>query len=247
MIIKNSNIRRNIFENRYVIFAIIIAIILALSIIRLLNENAKEKFREKENQIQNTTISLPKEERLNKPVISGESIDKKEQDNNTKIIEEFISFCNQKEIQKAYDLLTKTCKEEKFKSNIQLFKTNYVDKIFVNKKTCTIENWINSYKNTYKIKIIDDMLSSGKVSSLENTIEDYYTIERVGNETKLNIDGYIGRQEVNKEVNNNGITVRILERNIYKEYESYDIAIENLTANTILLNSRTESRLHLFG
>ncbi len=246
MIIKNSNIRRSIFKNRYVIFAVIIAIILFLTVKQLLNENAKEKFRQKENQIQNTTITSLQEERLEKPVISNVEINKQQQ-TDTKVIEEFIDFCNRKEIQKAYDLLTEACKEEKFKSNIQLFKSNYVDKIFVGKKTYTIQNWINTYQNTYKIKIIDDMLSSGKISSSENTIEDYYTIETIGNETKLNIDGYIGRQESNQEVNSNGIKVKILKRNIYKEYESYDITIENQTANTILLNSRTKSRLHLFG
>ena len=174
-------------------------------------------------------------------------MEQKQQQTDTKVIEEFIDFCNRKEIQKAYDLLTEACKEEKFKSNIQLFKSNYVDKIFVGKKTYTIQNWINTYQNTYKIKIIDDMLSSGKISSSENTIEDYYTIETIGNETKLNIDAYIGRKESNQEVNSNGIKVKILKRNIYKEYESYDITIENQTANTILLNSRTKSRLHLFG
>lgn len=247
MIIKNSNIRRSIFENRYVIFVLIIAIILFLTVKQLLNESAKEKFSQKENQIQNTTIGSLQESREEKPIISNVEVNKQQQQNNIKVIEEFIDFCNRKEIQKAYDLLTDACKEERFKSNIQLFKTNYVDKIFVGKKTCTVQNWINTYRNTYKIKIIDDMLSTGKISSSENTIEDYYTISTIGNETKLNIDGYIGRQELNKEINSNGIVVRILKRNIYKEYESYDITIENQTANTILLNSRTKSRLHLFG
>ena len=41
MIIKNSNLRRNIFENRYKILAIIVAIILVLCLIRVLNEFAK--------------------------------------------------------------------------------------------------------------------------------------------------------------------------------------------------------------
>ena len=93
MIIKNSNIRRSIYENRYVIFVVIFAIILALYLIRFLNENAKEKLKPK-NEIQNVAVTQPKVDTSTKPVISGTEVNKEQQENNTKLIETFITYCN---------------------------------------------------------------------------------------------------------------------------------------------------------
>lgn len=247
MIIKNSNIRRSIFENRYVIFVIIFAVILALYFIRILNENAKEKNRKKSIEVQNTVIEEAKKDVSNKPIISTIEIPKEQKQNNTKIIDEFITYCNEQEIQKAYDLLTQECKEEIFASNIQYFKANYVDKIFKTKKVYTIQDWIISNRYTYKVTIVDDMLSSGKVATSQNTIEDYYTIVVEKNEIKLNINNYIGRNEIRKENMQKGVKITILSKDIYKEYEAYDIIIENTTQNAILLNSRSKGKFSLFS
>ena len=70
MIIKNSNIRRSIFENRYVIFVIIFAIILALYLIRLLNANAKEKLSVKNSETQNTIVETQRRDTSSQSVIT---------------------------------------------------------------------------------------------------------------------------------------------------------------------------------
>lgn len=248
MIIKNSNIRRSLFNNRYVIFIIIFVIILLLYFIQVLNNNTKEKFEAENNKIQNTVSYTPKEDESSKATISGESINKTQQTNNTKIIEEFITYCNNKEIEKAYNLLTEECKEEIFASSIQNFKLKYVDVIFTSKKMCSAQSWMNSYGYTYKVKILDDMISTGHISSSENAIEDYYTVVKKDDVYKLNINGYIGRKEYNKQVESNGIKLNIVCKDIYKEYESYDIKIENLTNKTILLDSKEKvDSIYLIG
>ncbi len=242
MIIKNSNIRRSIFENRYVIFVIIFAIILALYLIRLLNANAKEKLSVKNSETQNTIVETQRRDTSSQAVITQTEVAESVQQVNTKVIESFITYCNQKEIEKAYALLTDECKEKVFYSNIQYFKQNYVDKIFTRQKTYEMQAWVNYYASqTYKIKIMDDMLSTGKVSTSQESIEDYYTLVTKENETKLNINGYIGRQQINKEANNNGIQVKILCKDEYKEYETYDIEIKNTTTNTILMDTQEKA------
>ena len=244
MIIKNSNIRRSIVENRYVIFVVIFAIILALYLIRFLNENAKEKLKPK-NEIQNVAVTQPKVDTSTKPVISGTEVNKEQQENNTKLIETFITYCNNKEIEKAYALLSDECKEEVFSSNIQYFAKNYVEKIFTTKKMVTMQAWMNSYMNTYQVKIMEDMLSSGKITSSENAIEDYYTIVKKGTTNKLNINGYIGKQQMDAKDQVNGIAITVLCKDIYKEYETYDVKIENTSTHTILLDTRGKSTFYL--
>lgn len=242
MIIKNSNIRRSIFENRYVIFVVIFGIILALYLIRVLNEDAKERLKPQNNEIQNTVITQPKEDTSNKPIISGTEVNKQEQEDTTKLIETFVTYCNNKEIEKAYALLSEECKTEVFSSNIQYFQKNYVEKIFTTKKMVDIQAWMNSYMNTYQVKIMDDMLSSGKITSSQDAIEDYYTIVTKGTTNRLNINGYIGRQQIESKTAINGITITVLCKDIYKDYESYDIQVGNTSLHTILLDSQEELR-----
>lgn len=246
MIIKNSNIRRSIFENRYVIFVIIFGIILTLYIIQLLNANAKEKMEQKNNEIQNTVTQ--KVDKSSQPIISGEDVSKKDQQSNTELIEQFIRYCNNQQIEKAYNLLTNDCKEEVFGNNIEYFKKNYVDKIFTTKKMCTIQSWINSRVYTYKVKIFDDMLSTGQIIDTNHAIEDYYTIVKQENSDKLNINSYIAKQEIKKEVSIDGMKVSILNKNIYKQYEEYEIKLENTANKTILLDSQEKAdSIYLIG
>lgn len=247
MIIKNSNIRRSIFESRYVIFAVIFAIVLVLYLIQMLNNNIKQENAMQNNQIQNTIVD--REDTTSKPVITGNEVKKDTQQANTKIIEQFITYCNNKEIEQAYGLLTDECKEELFFGNMEYFKQNYVDKIFVTKKMASIQSWISGYINTYRVTIQDDILSSGKLDSSNNIIEDYYTImEQQDGTYKLNINNYIRREKVEKQRQINGITITIVCKDIYKEYESYDITIENMTSKTILLDSKeTVDSIYLLG
>lgn len=249
MIIKNSNIRRSIVENRYVIFVIIFVIILILSLLQTIKKQEKTNVvvQNRENQIQNTT-TIPKVDSSSKPSVSGKEVTTQKQEANMKIIDEFITYCNNHEIEKAYGLLTEECKEEIFAHNIQYFKQNYVDKIFTSKKMCSAQNWVNSYYTTYKVKIQNDILASGKIGSADDVVEDYYTIIEEENKRKLNINSYIRREEIKKQAEQNGIILTVNCKNIYKEYETYDIIIENKTQNTILIDSKeTVNAIYLIG
>ena len=186
MIIKNSNLRTILAENRYKILAIIIAIILILCVIRLLNEMAKNANRKTENtvNIETSTTYKPQE-----TILQGENVPDFQQEKNDNVMENFIKYCNKKEIQKAYNLLTDECKEILFNSDIQNFEKDYINKIFTTEKSYTMKSWIktsNSY--TYKVKIMEDMLSTGKVNE---AVEDYYTIVNKNGENKLNINSYV--------------------------------------------------------
>jgi hypothetical protein len=111
----------------------------------------------------------------------------------------------------------------------------------------SIQNWLD-YTNTYKVKILDDMISTGKISSSEDTIEDYYTIIQQNKEYKLNINAYIGKANINNVGQTNGITITVLTKNVYKEYEEYNIKIENTTSQTISLDSQENGdSMYLLG
>lgn len=244
MIIKNSNLRRELFSNRYLILAIMAAIIFLLLLINTLNNMTKEESTNlitPEQSILEQTNNISKQEIYTpeKTTISGNNVRPQKQEANKTLIENFISYCNQKSIEQAYNLLTDDCKEKMFFSDIENFKNNYVNKVFNGKKTYSMQSWINrDIYTTYKIKIVYDMISTGKITAKENEIEDYYTVMKNGEEYKLNINGYIGKKEINKEKELQGIKLTVVSKDTYKDYESYDIKVENLNESPILLDSQ---------
>ena len=247
MIIKNSNLRRELFSNRYLILAIMAAIIFLLLLINTLNNMTKESSNNlitPEQSIVKQTNTTPSQEIYTpeKTTISGSNVNVKKQEENKTIIENFINYCNQKQIEQAYNLLTDDCKEEVFFSNIANFNNNYVNKVFNGKKTYSMQSWINrDTYTTYKIKIVDDMITTGKITAKENEIEDYYTVIQNGEECKLSINGYIGKKSINKEKTFQGIKITLISRDIYKDCESYDVKVENLNETTILLDSQEKT------
>lgn len=236
MIIKNSNLRRNLFSNRYKILAIIIAIILVIFLVRALNNMAIQSNIKQNNQQYTTPQSTYKPQET---IIQGENISKEEQEINTNIMDTFIKYCNSKNIEQAYNLLTEECKEELFNSDIENFKTQYIEKVFNTPKTYSMQSWVKSGYSTYKVRIIEDMLSTGKVGDV---IEEYYTIVRQNGQDKLNLNSYIGREKINKQQTINDITITVISKDIYMNYETYNIKVENKTNNTMLLDTKKDTK-----
>lgn len=236
MIIKNSNLRRNIFENRYKILAIIVAIILVLCLIRVLNEFAKQS----NNRNNENTINLTNTYKPQETAVLGSNVKEETQEQNTKVMDEFIKYCNSKEIEKAYNLLTDECKIEKFSNSIENFKKNYVEKIFTTTKTYNMQSWINAENPTYKVRILNDVLATGNTGEV---VEDYVTIVRENNEYKLNLNSYIGsKTNINKQTKQGDITLTLLSKETNMNYEIYNIKVENNTENTILLDTKTKQK-----
>lgn len=236
MIIKNSNLRRNITENRYKILAIIVAIILILCLIRMLNEFAKGT-NQKKNE--NTNTSYTSSYKPQETVVLGGNVQDSKQEKNSKVMDEFIKYCNSKEIEKAYNLLTEECKREKFSNSIENFKKEYVEKIFTTTKTYNMQAWINADNPTYKVRILNDVLSTGSTGEV---IEDYVTIVKENENYKINLNSFIGKKDVNKQTKQEDITVTVLGKETNMNYEIYNIKVENNTKNTILLDTKEKQK-----
>lgn len=246
MIIKNSNLRIMLFRNRYKILGIIIAIIFSLLLIQTLNKKAYERVENKISNneiINNTNTGWIKE---NETFISGQDISNEKQEEYTNVIDQFIEACNNKEVEKAYEFLSTECKQLLYGSKIESFEKNYINRIFKIKKSYSLQSWIEKKNATYRIKLVEDVMSTGGLST--ETIVDYYTIVKKDKGYKLNINSYIGYEEINKEKEKNGISFTVKEKNAYMEYEVYNIEVSNNTENTILLDSKeTTDSVYLYG
>lgn len=215
------------------IFSVILGIIALILILQFLNNKAKKE--NNTEQIQNNVNETKVSESVNlndsNTVLTGDKISDTQKTTLNKI-SEFINYCNEKDIDKAYDMLSDNCKNQLYPEK-SVFEEAYYKKVFNGKtRRANIENWVN---NIYKVSIEDDYLSTGKYTR-GNGIQDYITI--VGD--KININEYIGKKEIKKSNENDNIKIEIEEVNKFMEYEIYKLKVTNKSKYTILLDDRKD-------
>lgn len=224
---------RYIRQNKEKIKKVALIVMFLIALIQLLNylsgKNLKISTGSKDNSIYNesngTILS-------SKSAVTGSTIPEKELKQVNNKIEEFIKYCNEAQIEKAYNLLSDSCKEE-FYTNVDSFREYYYEPIFKNEtRNYTIQNWV---KDTYIVRFTIDLLATGKPVD-DSTYQDYITIETINGEKKLNINKFICKEEINKSVEKDNIEITILSRNRYMEFEEYKIKVTNNTDGTILLD-----------
>lgn len=219
------------YQNKNIIWIGGMAIIVIIIAIQTINGAIK-----KQNNMNENNIVTSQKEYQNNLDISVLISDTDVKEKKELIIDQFIRYCNAKEIEKAYSLLSQECKEELYPT-LKDFEENYYNVNFSATKLYSKELF---RANTYKIKLYDDVVKTGTINTKH--IEDYYTMIKENDENKLNISNYIETKESNKRIKNENLEMRIIKRQIYKEYEQYKIEITNLTNKTIALDSRESTK-----
>lgn len=238
------NLKRYYNQNRKKIWGIVIIIAFALLIFYLVNYIAK-KIDEEDISNNNTNIfndvnysTNTSKVTTNQSVVTGEGVSGNQLRTATSTIDQFVSYCNEKNLQGAYDLLTDECKEQMYNS-VDVFEQAYYKDVFEGEqKTCTIENWIG---NTYRVRLIDNLLATGK-SNNGYAKQDYITVNKVNDGYKLNINNYIGYKELGKTTTQDGITIEIVSKNTFMDYEEYKVKVTNSTDKLIKLDGGSDVR-----
>ena len=233
-------LRRFYYNNKVKIWksiAIIAFFFIALQILNtIISKNNEEKIKETISNTSNNTTSEKNnniEIASNESAVTGDIIDETILEEETNIIDEFVSACNNKEIEKAYDMLSNECKEVLYQ-DINIFKQNYYNSIFSNgsKKIAKIENWT---QNTYKVNYVEDILETGKIAG--ESFQDYITVIESEGQLKLNISDFIGKMNINKIQNFENIQINVIEKKTFMDYEEYVFQIENKSDKNILLDT----------
>lgn len=231
-----NNLIRFYNQNRRKIFRIIIIIIFLFLLLQLCNflakekgnvdnENASKNSKKIEQETSNTMVT-------DQSLTSGKQLTNEKLKNASEIINKFLNYCNDGNLNEAYNILTDECKEEMYPT-IDDFKKIYYDNTFSGeKKSYTIENWMN---DTYQVNISEDSLVTGKINK-DETRQDYITVIEKDKTYKININNYIGRKSLNKVTKTKDIKFTIQSIDTYMDYQTYNIQVENNTDNTVLLD-----------
>ena len=155
-------------------------------------------------------------------------------------ISEFIKYCNEKEYEKAYELLSEDCRKNLY-PKMDDFKI-YVNLIFTTKKICNIQNFSNKDGNyIYTVTIIDDIMATGS-TGLEK-IEEYeetFVMKEEDGEIKLSIRGYIGNEKIDKMYEDDYLKITIDDSKVEYETITYSVKIKNKTDYIIVLEDSSQ-------
>lgn len=235
------SIKRFYNQNRRNIWLVIIIIAFLFIIFRLINtfySNSRRIEREALQNNVNNTNDISEENNniiISNSSATGETISNSSLKTDTDVITEFLENCNNGNVEEAYNMLTDECREEMF-STVEDFRTFYYGNIFNGSKvTFEIENWVN---DIYKVDIVPDMLSTGKVNN--TVMQDYITVDNYTGEYKLNINNYISRRDINKSQEKDNVKITVNYRDTYMEYEEYNLTIENNGETSIVLDDLTD-------
>ena len=228
------NIMRFIRQNKKQIIKVALIVAFLFGFLQLLNyivgRDSSEKTSNKEtSEIYNETKGKVVSD---KSAISGAKVSTSEIKKVSEIIEKFVENCNNHNTEEAYNMISDDCKEEIY-PNLEDFETGYFENLFGNeKRTYSIEKLL---ENTYIVKFTGDLLATGRSGS-DYSYQDYITVVEENGENKLNINKYIGKEEINKKSSSNDIETRVLYRKKYMDYEIYNVKVTNNSTGTILFD-----------
>ena len=231
------NLRHFYYQNKENILKGILIIAFILGIIYYLNYLVGEKNKTNlNNGAAQNNVSIYKDEEnktyiSDKSAIYGDTIYEHEVEKINNTISKFLQYCRNGNTEEAYNMLSTDCKETLY-STLEKFQEKYIKLKFSNSSIFEIENWID---DTYKISISEDILATGKINNEKQT--DYITIVKENSAEKLNINGYIGKKEINKQHTSNEIKIMAINKKVYMDYEEYELKIDNLSNKTIKLDS----------
>ena len=111
-----NKIKRIFNQNRELIFRVIIIIVVGFGLLQLLNFIVKKQNEENANVSVNRNATYDRDYEI----ISGSRKDNETYDEENSIIEEFLNYCNNKEFENAYNILSQECKNAIF-PNLETF------------------------------------------------------------------------------------------------------------------------------
>ncbi len=170
------------------------------------------------------------------PVIDeGDGVPKKLVNDINTTIDNYFNYCNNKDYENAFNMLTTDCQERLYNNDVNQFK-NYVDIIFNKYKIYNVQNFSNVNETyIYNIRILDDISATGATGQYD-TYEEKIVIHYDNGEFKVSNQGYIGKMELNKETESDEMKVKVIKKEMSYSREEYTLEIRNKTDSYMMIS-----------
>lgn len=167
------------------------------------------------------------------------SVPKKYQQNVKQTIDSYFKYCNSKEFNKAYNMLSDECKNFLYQDNLDNFE-EYANDFYTGDKRYYLQNYSNiDNEYIYEMHIIDDIEKTGGTNGYDEKTEKI-TVIRNKNEYKIANQGYIGNEKYNNiSAQTEEMLVKVISKDISYSKEAYNLEVTNKTDKYILISDGT--------
>lgn len=228
------NIVRFYNRNRKTIWLIIFVILFVLFIINALDNFYEVRSRRSDNSTSQQLNENKTYKNESQAMVQGQITSEKKQQEFGELMDEFLGYCNNNQVQEAYGLLSNNCREKLYPTQ-DAFYNEYYSKIFDSRKSYDFQLWSAIDKTyVYLVKIFEDMLSTG-IAGSQNYIQEYISIVEEGSQYRVNVGGLVKNIEYDDSSEKNGIKIEVVESDEYMDYTIYHFKITNNTPKNILL------------
>lgn len=170
------------------------------------------------------------------------SVPKKVQATAESAINDYVTYCNDGNYQKAFNLLSEECRKYEFENSVEKFAKHVLTKMPVPKKH-SIQNYSN-YGDyyIYEIKYIDDILATGLTNQVYNFTTEKITLKKTKDgEYELAVGNFIGYEEIKNVAENDYLKVNVESKLINYSMETYVVKFTNRTDNIIVISDNYEN------
>lgn len=218
-------IRRFIKKNRKKVIFVIITVAIIIAINYILKNMPEE-------EIPKTTYEP------NVAVMDESEVPKKWHSEIENRIKTFVDYCNNKEYQKAYDMISDDCKDAIYPV-IGDFK-EYVDKRFQVKRIYSIQNFSNISKQyIYDVNFMSDFMATGSTGTNYGYVQEKFVFTEDDNSLKFAIGGFVRTNILDAFVEDENLKIVTKKKNVYYDHETYTVDITNKTDYPIVLGNGT--------
>lgn len=218
-------IRRFIKKNRKKVIFVVITVAIIIAINYILKNMPEE-------EIPKTTYEP------NVAVMDESEVPKKWHSEIENRIKTFVDYCNNKEYENAYNMISDDCKSALYPV-LNDFKV-YVDKRFQVKRIYSIQNFSNISKQyIYDVNFMSDFMATGSTGTNYGYVQEKFVFTEDDNSLKFAIGGFVRTNILDAFVEDENLKIVTKKKNVYYDHETYTVDITNKTDYPIVLGNGT--------
>lgn len=148
----------------------------------------------------------------NVSVMNNDKVPEKLQEPIANKIKEYMDYCNNREYEKAYNLLSEGCRKYAYTS-LDQFKA-HIDVIFRDKKMVyDLQDYSNiSGYYVYSVKIYEDILATGLTNDDFSYFDEKMVLKQTKNGIELSIGGFVDVEDISQIAEDDNMKVRVKEK-----------------------------------
>ena len=161
------------------------------------------------------------------------------------IMEEYMTYCNDGEFDKAFEMISEDCRKYVFDNDVEKY-MSYLYTKMPTPKVYALQNYSSiSYDGKemyiYDVRYTDDFLATGLTNSTYGYTQEKITFYRGENGLEMNVGDFIYHTDIKNISENEYLKIDIADKIVNYSIESYEMKFTNRSNYTIVISDGQEN------